>query len=279
METVQALQQTFLDPMTALWTKVAAFTPNLIAAIAMIVIGYFVAKFVGAIISKLLNKIGLNRLSDTVGTNRALKQAGVDKTASDILGLIVFWLIMLTFILSAADALGLPRVSATIDDFVLYLPKVIAAVIVLMLGLFVAHFVRTSVRSAAEGMNLDYAKPLASTVYGLLVVIVASLAVEQLDIEVTLFNYVVSIVLIAVSAALALSLGLGTRDIAGNIVAGIYARDLFKAGDKVEYGDIEGTIVEVGTTKTTIRSGTSSAITVCNRNLIDATITKTTSSK
>ena len=177
---------------------------------------------------------------------------GIQTSASAIFGKIVYWLIFLTFMISAADALSLPRVSSTIDDFVLYLPKLIGAMLVVIIGLFAAHLVRTAIESAASGMQLDYGKGLGGVAYALIVIVVISLAINQLEIETALLNQVVSIMLFAIAAAVALSLGLGARSIAGNIIAGLYARELFPPGDSIKVGDIAGRVIEVNTTNTLI---------------------------
>ncbi len=272
------LQQAIFDPMTALWTKVAGFLPNLVSAIAIVVIGYFAARFVRFVLARFLARIGVNKLSERAGIAGILGNVGVVQDAAQLIGLIGFWLILLTFMISAADTLGLARVSSTIDDFVLYLPKVVGAAFVVLVGLFVARFVRGAVQGVAESVNASYARGLAVSVHALLVVVVVSLAIGQLDIETELLNFAVSIVLLSVGAAVALSLGLGTRDIAANIIAGVYARELFKPGQSIEIDEIKGKVVEVGTAKTVIKAA-SRTYYLSNRELIDKRVQHTTPRK
>ena len=258
--------------MMSLWTKVAEFLPNIAAAVALLVIGYFVAKLVAMIISKLLAKIGLDKLTERAGLAGAVEVTGIQTSASVIFGKIVYWLIFLTFMISAADALSLPRVSSTIDDFVLYLPKLIGALLVVIIGLFAAHLVRTAIESAAQGMQLEYGKPLGTVAYALIVIVVISLAINQLEIETALLNQVVSIMLFAIAAAVALSLGLGTRSIATNIIAGLYARDLFPPGDTIRVGDITGRVIEVSTTNTLLELEDGTTYSLPNSELVDSQV-------
>ncbi len=269
---IDEVQETVLRPMLSLWTKVAEFMPNIAAALALLVIGYFVSRIVGMIISKLLAKIGLDKLTERAGLAGAVEVTGIQTSASAIFGKIVYWLIFLTFMISAADALSLPRVSSTIDDFVLYLPKLIGAMLVVIIGLFAAHLVRTAIESAAQGMQLDYGKGLGSVAYALIVIVVISLAINQLEIETALLNQVVSIMLFAIAAAVALSLGLGTRSIAGNIIAGLYARDLFPPGDTIKVGDITGRVIEVSTTNTLIELEDGTTYSLPNSELVESQV-------
>ena len=272
---IEDAKQTVLAPMMGLWTKVAEFMPNIFAAVLLLIAGYFIAKLIGALVGKLLAKLGLDRISESSGIAGAVQRTGIETSASAIFGKIVYWLIFLTFMISAADTLGLPRVSSTIDDFVLYLPKLLGALLVIIIGLSAAHLVRTAVETAAQGMNLEYGRALGTLIHTIMVIVIVSLAIGQLEIETELLNQVISIVLLAIAAAVALSLGLGTRDISSNIVAGLYARDLFQPGDKIVVGDVAGTVTEVSTTNTVLELDDGGHYSVPNQQLIEQQI-KTT---
>ena len=269
---IDEMQDSVWQPMVGLWSKVAQFLPNIAAAILLLVAGYLIAKVVGLVITKLLAKIGLDKLTERSGVADAVQSTGFEASASGIIGKIVFWLIFLLFMIAAADSLGLPRVSDTINSFVQYLPKLVGAMLVVIIGLAAAHLVRTMVETAAQGMQLDYGKPLGSLLYALLVIVVISLAIGQLEIETDLLNQVVSIVLLAVAAAVALSLGFGTRTTAGNIVAGLYARDLFPPGDRITVGEVSGRVIEVSTTSTLLELDDGTVYTVPNSVLVESQV-------
>ena len=258
--------------MTSVWSKVAGFLPNLVAAIVILVIGYFIAKFIGFVLSRLLNKIGFDSLSSKVGVISILEKSGIKLSPSEIVGALGFWIIMLTFLVTATESLGLPRVSATIDDVILYLPKVIAAAVIFIIGLFLANFLRDLVRSSAEGLGVSYAKPLGTAAYSVLFVVIISLAVNELEIETALLNSVISILIAAFGIALALSLGLGTRDLSSNIIAGYYVRDLFAKGARITLENGDGKIESVGTVKTIIKCEDGSQLTIPNAALVESSV-------
>lgn len=266
---IDEVQETLWQPMVGLWTKVAEFLPNIAGALLLLIIGYLVAKGIGIAITKLLEKLGLDKLTERSGVASAVQSTGMDTSASAIIGKIVYWLIFLLFMIAAADSLGLPRVSDTINGFVQYLPKLIGALLVVIIGLFAAHLVRSAVETATASMQLDYGKPLGTLIYMLIVIVVVSLAIGQLEIETDLLNQVVSIILFAIGAAVALSLGMGTRSTAGNIVAGLYARDLFPPGDKITVGDISGRVIEVTATNTLLELDDGTTYTLPNSVLVE----------
>lgn len=254
------------------WAKMMAFIPNLLGMLIILLIGYLISRGLQKLAALLLRRVGFDRLSSRVGLHAMLEQAGLQATASDVIGRLVFWLFMLTFLISATETLGLSNLSRTIDAFVRYLPHVIGAAVIFMIGMTLAHFVRDLVRGGAEGLGVDYAKGLGSLAYGALIVVTGSLAVGQLQIETVLFNRVVEIVLIATGAALALALGLGTRDIAKHIVAGAYIRDLYRPGMHLTIGADNGSVLDVGTVITRIKTTDGRTIYIPNGQLTETVV-------
>ena len=271
-EELNAWSEMIFTIMTSVWSKVAGFIPNLIAALIILVIGYFVARFIGFLLARILNKIGFDSLTSKVGVTEVLKKSGIKLNPSDIIGALGFWIIMLTFLVTATESLGLPRVSATIDEVVLYLPRVIAAAIIIIVGLFLANFLRDLVRSSAESVGLAYAKPLATAAYAVLFVVILSLSVNQLEIETELLNWVLSILVAAAGLALALSLGLGSRELSSNLIAGFYARDLFTKGARIIGENCDGKVDSIGTIKTVIVCEDGSKQTVPNVELMTRSV-------
>src|SRR5471032_1796360 len=219
--------QSLVTAMTALWTKVANFIPNLFGALVVVLLGFVVAKLLDTLLSKLLGR------------------AGLQVPISTLIGKIVYWFILLIFLVSAAESLGLERVSATLDMLALYLPKVFGAALVLLVGVLLAQLANGLVRGAAEGVGLDYAAGLGRIAQGLVIIISISVAISQLEVKTDLLNHVIVIVLITVGLAVALAMGLGSREIAGQILAGIYVRELYQVGQQVRVGEVEGQIEEM----------------------------------
>jgi len=272
MDKLETMMQMLLDPMTLLWAKFSSMIPNLLAAIVMLVIGYMLARLVKLVVRKALDKLGVDALSERLKVSESLKNMNITSSVSDLFGTLAFLFILLAFILSAVETLGFERVSSAIDQLLFYLPKVFGAAIVLMAGLFIADLVRTGVRNASESVGLDYAPALSKLSFGLVVVVAAMLAIDQLDINIFLLTELVGIVLISVGVAVALSLGLGTRDLSRHIVSGVYMRDLYQSGDTIEVNGNTGKVVEVGTVKTMIELKNGSHISLSNESLLNEAV-------
>lgn len=259
-----AIVMTTLGLWKGLWAKMIAFVPNILGAAVLLVIGYFVAKLLRHFVIAILRRVGFDSASSRVGLNRILEQSGVQVTAAEVVGHVTFWLLMLTFLVSASETLRLTNVSQTIDAFVLYLPNVVGATVIVVVGMTLAAFVRDMVRSGAESLGVDYGRPLGALAHGALLVLVGSLAIGQLQIETALLNRVVQIVLIATGLGLALAMGLGTREIAGHIVAGVYLRDLYRSGARLSVDNQVGTLEEVGAIATRLTTGDGGTVYIPN---------------
>lgn len=261
--------QSLVTAMTALWTKVANFIPNLFVALILVLLGFVVAKLLDTLLSKVLAKVGLDRLMAGTGLTKLLGRAGIQVPVSTLIGKIVYWFVLLIFLVSAAESLGLQRVSATLDVFALYLPKVFGAALVLLAGVLLAQLANGLVRSAAESVGLDYANGLGRIAQGLVIIISLSVAIGQLEVKTDLLNNVIAIVLISIGLAVALAMGLGSREIAGQIIAGIYVRELYEVGQQVKVGELEGQIEEIGTVKTILLTDEGELVSVANRSLLE----------
>lgn len=265
--------QSLVTAMTALWTKIANFIPNLFGALVVVLLGFVVAKLLDTLLSKLLAKLGLDRVMGGTGLTKLMSRAGIKVPISTLVGKIVYWFVLLIFLVSAAESLGLQRVSATLDVLALYLPKVFAGALVLLVGVLLAQLVNGLVRGAAEGVGLDYAAGLGRVAQGLVIIISISVAISQLEIKTDLLNHVIVIGLITVGLAVALAMGLGSRDIASQIIAGIYVRELFQVGQQVQIGEVEGQIEEIGTVKTTVLTEEGELVSLSNKILLEQRVT------
>lgn len=261
--------QSLVNAMSSVWAPIAGFIPRFFGALVVVLLGFVVAKLLDTLLSKLLAKVGLDRLMAGTGLNKMLSRVGIQVPVSVLIGKIVYWFILLIFLVTAAESLGLDRVSSTLDVLALYLPKVLGAAVIMLAGVLLAQLVSSLVRGAAEGVGLDYAAGLGRIAQGLVIIISISVAIGQLEVKTDLLNNVIAIVLISVGLAMALALGLGSREIAGQILAGIYVRELYDVGQQVKIGEVEGQIEEIGTVKTVLLTEDGELVSVANRTLLE----------
>lgn len=202
------------DPVKAMLIKIWSYIPTILGAIVILVIGWIIAKFVEAIVVRALKAVRLDVVSDKAGIANMLAQGEIKWTLSELLGVIVYWIIMLSVLAAALNALNLTVAGDLLSRLVAYIPNIIVAIFVLVLGSFLASFVAGIVRTAASNAGIGTAKLLGKITQAVLVIFAVIIAIEQLNIATAFIAFAVNIILASIGLALALAFGLGCKDIA-----------------------------------------------------------------
>lgn len=271
LDSVEDLGQGALIALTTMWSEFAGFAPNLVGAVVILAVGYIVAKVMSVVVRRLLAAVGFDRLAEKTGIAGQLARMNIARPASGIFAAVVFWIAMLAFLLSASESLGLERLSATIDSLVRYLPRVLGAILVLSLGLFLASFARDAVRAGMANIGSEHANAIGHATYLLLAVITVSLAIGQLELETALLTIAVGVVMAAAGTAVAIAFGLGSREVAANVLAGAYLRDALPEGTGIAVAGIEGAVRSVEALSTVIATADGDA-SVPNMTLVRETV-------
>src|SRR5215204_6761836 len=122
-----------------------SYIPQLIGAV-VILIFYIIAKVLQAIIGRVLQAVGFDRWMERGGIKQFFDRAETNQTPHSILGKLVFWFVFIVAITMAADALGIPQVSAVLAQLIAYIPNIIAAILILILAALLANFLAGIVR-------------------------------------------------------------------------------------------------------------------------------------
>jgi small-conductance mechanosensitive channel len=240
-----SLKTAAIDVLQSLSSAIAGFVPRFFTALVVVLLGVLLAKLVARAIRGAFDRLMIDALLERVGLTALLQRVGLREAPGRLVARLVYWLLVLLFVQSAAAAIGLTAISGAIDSFFGYLPNLVAAVVVLLAGAMISRFVGDLITRAADESGIEFAATLGRAAATLILFVVAVMAVSQLRIDTALIKSVVLVVLGGFAAAIALSFGLGTRDITRNIVAGYYAKKLFTIGEEIEVGGQRGVLVGV----------------------------------
>jgi len=222
---------------------IVSYFPKVLGALLLLLIGYFLARVVGAGTTGLVKLVGLDRLLAKTPIQTLFTRSGSSKTGSDILGLLVFWLIFLLFGITATDVLGLPTVSATLTNLAYYLPKLGLAILIIVLGMLSANYIKELISLACTSAGIAQGTIVAQTFYVAAILVVFVTAVNELGIDTTLLNSTIMIGFGGLIAGAALSFGLGAQVTVSNLIAAHYLQPLFRVGQTIRVDDIHGVIV------------------------------------
>ncbi|MBR9988689.1 MAG: hypothetical protein KFH98_02980 [Gemmatimonadetes bacterium] len=202
--------------------QIVAFLPRLAAALGILMVGLAIAKMVERGTDLALHRIGFDRWMQEGGVTEALERAGTTLDPSSVIAKLVFWTMMLLVILLSANALGITAVSVLFAELLAYVPNVIAAVMVLVLGILLGEFIKDLVLASAGGLQGGF--NLARAAKAAIILLAMFMALDQLSIA----QDIVLVFFIAVVGAAALAggiaFGLGGREIAAQISREWYER-------------------------------------------------------
>ena len=223
---MQSQSEGMFQPLQNALSTFLSYIPQLIGALIILIVGYIVAKVLQAVVGRVLQAVGFDRWMERGGIKQFFDRAETNQTPHSILGQLVFWFVFIIAITMAADALGIPQVSAVLAQLIAYIPNIIAAILILILAALLANFLAGIVRGATGSETLSSIARYAIIVYAVFA------ALTQLGIAVQLTANTFLIVLGAVALAGAIAFGIGGREVARDVVEKAYNR----SSDEVEGG-------------------------------------------
>ncbi|MBI3192962.1 MAG: hypothetical protein HYZ34_00685 [Ignavibacteriae bacterium] len=208
-----------LDPWRAFVLQLAEFLPKILGAFIILVIGWLISKVTQLGVTRFLKMMRVDFISEKAGVDEFLLHGGLKQTAVDILGMLVYWVLMLIVILIALNSMGLQTASELMNKIILYIPNVIVAVVVFIIGLFFAKFLQATVTTYFSNAGVKNSHSLGTIAQYAVIFFVVSIALEQLSIGKELVVSAFQIAFGAICLALALAFGLGGKDWASNILS------------------------------------------------------------
>lgn len=238
--------------------KVLEYLPNILGALALVVIGWLVARLLRAVVSRIakgiMTTLGRQRLGRTKAIDAHTQQSRTWQTTPAIVSAIVYWTVLLIFVAAAVEFLGLRAVSNFVGLVTAYLPRVLAAILILLVGFWAGEFVRLLIARAAAKAELAWGDLLARFAQVIIVLVLAIIAVDELGIESTILTVTFATFFAATFGAAAVAFGLGARSSVSNILASRYVRQAYEIGDVVRVGEYEGKILEITDTAVMLES-------------------------
>jgi hypothetical protein len=207
-----------IEPLKDVYHKFATFGPNLLAMLLIILIGIVAARIARFVVVKLLVAINFDSWSDRMGLTSVMRKGDLWSKPSTALGTFVFWLLVLTVVISGFSALNIKAFDSLISYFVLYLPRFISGILILVIGYIVTGFVGRAVLISAVNRGYHFSKLLAEAVRLLLVVLFIAMALEQLQVAPGIVVAAFSIIFGGIVLALAISFGVGGIEAARKII-------------------------------------------------------------
>lgn len=208
LEVVQA-SDIVRTSLTTLWSGVAGFVPRLIAALVVFLVGWLIAVLLGKLAYHIVKILHLDNGLTKVGFRSAWERSGFRLDTPKLFYELVKWFFVVVFLMAATNILGLTQVSDFLQTVVLYLPNVIIAAIILLIGILVAKFMEGLVRASVKAAGLASANFLGTLTKWAIVIFSLLIALNQLQVAGDIIKIVITGLIAAVSLAVGLAFGLG----------------------------------------------------------------------
>ena len=197
--------------------QIGAFLPRLLLAIVILIIGWLVAKAVRFAIVKALRTINFNVVTEKAGIDHFLKQGGADIDTVRVLGSLSYWLVILAALMIASNSLDLAYVTDLIGRIVLFVPKVMVAVVILVFGVYFARFVGAALTTYLRNIGVGEAGLVGRLALYAIVVFVIMIALDQMGLG-DIIRQAFLILVAAIALGLALAFGLGGQKRAAELI-------------------------------------------------------------
>lgn len=207
-----------LEPVRAFIMQLGEFLPKLLLAIVILIAGWLLAKLFRFALVKGLRAVNFHVLTERGGIERFLQQGGIKTDVSAILGALGYWLVILAAFMVAFNSLGLAHVTELLGRVVMFIPRVIVAILILAFGAYFARFVAAAVTAYCKNVGIQDAELLGHIALWAIMVFVTVIAVDQAGIGGDIIRQTFLIVLAGVVLALALAFGIGGQKWAADIL-------------------------------------------------------------
>ncbi|HJS38878.1 MAG TPA: hypothetical protein VJ789_12210 [Burkholderiales bacterium] len=207
-----------LEPIRATLTQVGVFLPKLAVAVVVLIVGWLLARLARFTVNRGLRAINFHVLTERAGIDGFLKQGGIQSDTTDIFAVLVYWLVVFVALVIACNGLGLTYITDLLGQVVLFVPKVIVALVILAFGAYFAAFVGSTVITYCKNVGLRDGELLGRIAQYAIIAFVVLIALDQMSVGGDIVRHSFLILLGGVVLGLALAFGIGGQKWAAGLL-------------------------------------------------------------
>ncbi|MEM7513266.1 MAG: small-conductance mechanosensitive channel, partial [Bacteroidota bacterium] len=213
------------------------------------------SKVVSSIIAKVLTKIGLDKLADKLNETETFTENHISVKPVGIIKNFIYWVLMLIFILSAAETIGLNIVTEQVGALIAYLPKLFTAFIILAIGFYIADAIKGMIARSAKTFGISAWRAMSNGVFYILLIAIIITSLNQAGINTDIITSNIYIILGGVFLAFAIAYGFAARNVLSSILTSFYTRGNFEVGQVISIDGFKGQIVKMTNVSLTLFTG------------------------
>ncbi len=248
------LKQVDFSFLQEMWQVLLNFSPKLLAALAVLIIGWLLIKLIIYIIKKALKFTKIDTWASKLNEIEIFENSDFQFKPANFIIKAVKWILALVMIIIISDILGLQMISKEIGNLIRYLPKLFSAVAILMIGVYIANMIRKAIRSLFKSFNLGGSTIIGNIVFYAILLIIVITALNQAGINTDVITNNLTIIFGSLLFAFTIAFGLGSKEIVQRLLFGFYSRKNLVVGQKVRIGKIQGIIQAIDNISLVLKS-------------------------
>lgn len=248
------IDEILIETLTKMINQLTSFVPKLILAVLVFFIGQLIAKLVRFLFTKLLKKTRIDDLGEKVNEIDFVKKFKLEMVLSNLLPTILYYFMILLFLSAATETLDVKVITDLVSSITNNIFPVIAAVILLLVGVLIADTLQKMVVSACKSLNISSGKLISNVVFFFIFIISLIAALGQAGINTKLLETSFSILIAGVIFAFSFGYGMASKDILSNMISAFYSKNKFAVGQLIEIDGIKGEILSIDQTSIVIEN-------------------------
>ncbi|GAB3979465.1 hypothetical protein GCM10028806_44860 [Spirosoma terrae] len=260
MKQLPNITEVLLNTFQTLIDQFVEFVPRILGAIVILLIGVGVARIIAFIVRRVLAQVGFDKIGSRLNEISIIKQLNTEIKLSDIVAKVLYYFILLVFITASTETLGVAAITEMVSSLVNFIPKVIAAAIMLQVGVLLADTLRGAVYNLCQSFNISSARLLSMIVFVFFLIITIISSLAQAGINTELLESSFNLIIGGGIFAFAIGYGIASRDVMANILSSFYSRNKYKEGQIIQIDEVKGEIIKVDSTSLTLRTGDTTTV-------------------
>lgn len=257
-ESLNTLQQLFAD--------LLGFLPNLLGALIILLVGWIVARIFAKVLQRILKAIRIDRLAEKLNEIEMVANSDIDIKPSIFLSKLIYYVLMFIFFIAATDALGMKAVSDLMSNILNnFLPNALAAIIVFVIGIIAADFLKKLVKTACDSLAIPASNLIANVVFYFIFLNILIVTLAQLGIDTSFMETNLSVILAGIVMAFSIGYGLASKPVMSNYLASFYSKGRVRVGSVLRINGMEGKVISVDNASIVIKTKDSKVIVPLSR--------------
>lgn len=236
------------------------YLPNIFGAILILFLGWLANKIISYLLKKVFRIIKIDNLSNIINEQSLLGNEINNINFSKIILTFVKVLLFLISIILVFDALELKTISSEISSLLRYLPRLLGALVLFTIGLYIANFIKKTINKLFDSFDLVGGSIIGNMVFYIIITIISIASLNQAGVNTSIISNNLTIILCIVLSSIGLAFGLGSKDIIKDLLKAYYARKKFIVGQKINIKQITGNIESIDNISITIKTKNSKHI-------------------